>query len=165
MNKRVHIKDFERSIEIPGRNDDYDGIRKEYAEMLKNQLAKGRNGLVREKYITFGVEADSLREAKPRLERIEADVISNFKTLGVAARALTGLERLEVLHGQLHPDGQEKLNFDWPDIVKTGMSTKDFIAPSSFNFKDPRSFRMGEQYGAVSFIQILAPELTDRMLA
>ena len=165
LNKRANIRDFERSIEIPGRADQFDSIRTEYADMLKNQLAKGRNGIVREKYITFGVEAASLKEAKPRLERIETDVLSNFKTLGASARALTGAERLELLHGQLHPDGQEKLRFDWKDIVRTGMSTKDFIAPSSFDFRDSKTFRVGEHYGAVSFIQIMAPELSDRMLA
>ncbi|MDL2237860.1 conjugal transfer protein TraE [Christensenellaceae bacterium OttesenSCG-928-K19] len=165
INKRANIRDFERSIEIPGREDAFNSIRAEYAGMLKNQLAKGRNGLVREKYITFGIEANSLKEAKPRLERVEVDIMNNFKTLGVASRPLIGVERLEILHGQLHPDGQQKLRFDWKDIVKTGLSTKDFIAPSSFDFRDGKSFRVGEHYGAVSFIQILAPELTDRMLA
>lgn len=165
INKRVNIRDFERSIEISGQKDAYDEVRKEYTDMLKNQLAKGRNGLMREKYITFGVEAVSLKEVGPRLERIETDVLSNFKTLGAAAHPLTGLERLKVLHGQLHPDGQQKLRFDWPDIVKTGLSAKDYIAPSSFDFKDTKTFRVGEHFGAVSFVQILAPELTDRMLA
>ncbi|MDL2254295.1 conjugal transfer protein TraE [Ruminococcaceae bacterium OttesenSCG-928-I18] len=165
INKRANIRDFERSIEIPGQEDSFDSIRTEYARMLKSQLAKGRNGLVREKYITFGIEAASLTEAKPRLERVETDILNNFKTLGVAARPLTGAERLEILHGQFHPDGQQKMAFDWKDIVKTGLSTKDFIAPSSFDFRDGKVFRVGEHYGAVSFIQILAPELTDRMLA
>ena len=165
INKRANIREFERSIEIPGKDDQFDSIRKEYAGMLKSQLAKGRNGLVREKYITFGIEAASLKEAKPRLERVETDILNNFKTLGVGARSLTGAERLTILHGQFHPDGQQKFRFDWKDIAKTGMSTKDFIAPSSFDFRDGKIFRIGEHYGAVSFIQILAPELTDRMLA
>ena len=78
--------------------------------MLKNQLQKGNNGLTKRKYITFGIEADDLRTAKMRLERIETDVLANFKTLGVQARSLNGLERLELLHSQLHPDGQEKFH-------------------------------------------------------
>jgi hypothetical protein len=165
INRRANAAEFQRSIDIPSRDDDFDEIRQEYADMLKNQLAKGNNGLVKTKYITFGIEADNLRTAKPRLERIEADIISNFKVLGVTSRALTGHERLEVLHGQFHPDGSEKFRFDWKDIVKTGNSTKDCIAPSGFDFRDGRSFRVGAHYGAVSFVQILAPELTDRMLA
>ena len=66
--------------------------------MLKGQLARGNNGLTKTKYITFGIEADSLKEAKPRLERIEADVLANFKVLGVRAHSLDGYERLAILH-------------------------------------------------------------------
>lgn len=136
------------------------------ANMLKNQLEKGNNGLSKRKYITFGIEADDLRTAKMRLERIETDVLNNFKALGVQAVPMNGLERLELLHSQLHPSGQEKLHFTWGDLPKTGLSTKDFIAPTSFTFsKDGKTFRMGDYSGAVSFLQILAPELTDRLLA
>ena len=39
------------------------------------------------------------------------------------------------------------------------------VAPSSFAFPNGRIFRMGKLFGAVSFLQILAPELNDRMLA
>ena len=166
INQRANMQDFAKSIEIPARGDEYDGIRKEYADMLKGQLQKGNNGLTKRKYITFGIEADDLRTAKMRLERIETDVLANFKTLGVQARPLNGLERLELLHSQLHPDGQEKFRFTWADLPKTGLSTKDFIAPSGMSFsRDGKTFRVADHSGAVSFLQILAPELTDRLLA
>lgn len=166
INQRANMQDFTRSIDIPPRGDEYDGIRREYGDMLKNQLQKGNNGLTKRKYITFGIEADDLRTAKMRLERIETDVLANFKTLGVQARSLNGLERLELLHSQLHPDGQEKFHFQWSDLPKTGLSTKDFISPSGLSFsKDGKTFRVGDHSGAVSFLQILAPELTDRLLA
>ena len=166
INQRANMQDFSRNIEIPEKGDAYDGIRREYSEMLKGQLQKGNNGLTKRKYITFGIEADDLRTAKMRLERIEADVIANFKTLGVKANPLNGLERLELLHSQFHPDGQEKFHFQWSDWAETGLCTKDFIAPSGMSFsKDGKTFRVGEHSGAVSFLQILAPELTDRLLA
>lgn len=166
INQRANMQDFSKSIAIPPHGDEYDDIRREYADMLKSQLEKGNNGLTKRKFITFGIEADNLRSAKMRLERIETDVLNNFKTLGVQALPLNGLERLELLHGQLHPDGQEKLRFAWTDLAKTGLSTKDFIAPTSFSFsKDGKTFRIGEYSGAMSFLQILAPELTDRLLA
>lgn len=166
INQRVNMQDFSRNIEIPEKGDAYDGIRREYSEMLKGQLQKGNNGLTKRKYITFGIEADDLRTAKMRLERIETDVIANFKTLGVKANPLNGLERLELLHSQFHPDGQEKFHFQWSDLAETGLCTKDFIAPSGMSFsKDGKTFRVGDHSGAVSFLQILAPELTDRLLA
>ncbi len=171
VNQYGNLTDFEKSINIPEREDDFNSIRREYADMLKNQLAKGNNGLVKAKYITFGIEAANLREVKPRLERIEADIIGNFKALGVKAVPLTGYERLAVLHGQFHKAAESlscsngKLHFSWGDIPKTGLSTKDFIAPTSFDFRDSKTFRMGTTYGAVSYIQIIAPELSDRLLS
>ena len=163
LNQTMDISDFEKSIAIKPQNDDFDGIRAEYTEMLKNQLARGNNGIVRKKYITFGIEADNIQNAKQRLERIETDIINNFKILGVRAFSLNGMERLELLHSCFN-GGKNKLNFSWNLIYKTGLTTKDFIAPTSFNFSDGRCFRMGGTIGAVSFLHILAPELTDEML-
>lgn len=128
-------------------------------------LARGNNGLIKTKYLTFGVEADNLRAAKPRLERIETDLLNNFKRLGVVAAPLNGFERLHVMHDILRMDEQEPFRFSWDWLPPSGLSTKDFIAPSSFEFKTGRMFRMGKKLGAISFVQILAPELNDRMLA
>jgi len=140
-------------------------MRSEYVEMLEGQIARSNNGIVRTKLLTFGVSADSLVAARPRLERVEADISSNFKKLGVQSRPLNGLERLEILHGQLHPGGTEPFRFTWDMIPKTGMGTKDFIAPTSFDFRQTRLFRMGSTWGAASYMQIIASELSDKLLA
>ena len=55
INQRANMQDFSKSIAIPPQGDEYDDIRREYAEMLKNQLEKGNNGLAKRKYITFGL--------------------------------------------------------------------------------------------------------------
>jgi len=152
-------------ISIPPKGDAFDGIRKEYTEMLQNQLARGNNGLMKTKYLTFGIEADSLKVAKPRLERIETDILNNFKRLGVKAEPMNGMERLKLLHGMLHIGENEPFRFSWDWLPATGLSVKDFIAPSSFEFHNGYNFRIGEKFGGVSFLQILAPELNDRLLA
>ncbi len=165
MNLTAGTEAFEQSIAIPLRGDADDESRIEYAAMLKNQMAKGSNGLTKTKFLTFGVEADHLKTARPRLERIEADVMGNFKRLGAAVKTLNGKERLRLLHSIFHMDTQEKFAFEWDWLPRTGLSTKDFIAPTGFEFRDGRRFRMGGTLGSVSFLQILAPELNDRMLA
>ena len=165
LNQVADVEEFHSQLEIGVQNDDFDDIRLEYSEMLKNQLAKGNNGLVKTKYITFGVKEKSLKEAKPKLERIEADILNNFKTMGVLAQSLNGAERLAVLHRSFNPDGREKFRFSWDLLPKSGLSVKDFIAPSSFDFSKGNSFRMSGKYGAVSFINIMASEMSDRMLA
>ncbi len=165
LNLSASIEEFEQSILIPNQNDDFDDIRKEYANMLRGQLAKGNNGLSKTKFITFGIEAENLRTAKPRLERIENDLLNSFKRLGVAADPLSGKDRLKLLHSIYHLDGQERFLFDWDWLPLSGLSTKDYIAPASFDFSESRNFRMGKKNCSVSFLQILAPELNDRMLA
>ena len=165
MNLTAGTEAFEQSIAIPLRGDADDESRIEYAAMLKNQMAKGSNGLTKTKFLTFGVEADGIKTARPRLERIETDVINNFKRLGAAVETLNGKDRLRLLHSIFHMDTQEKFAFEWDWLPRTGLSTKDFIAPTGFEFREGRRFRMGGTLGAVSFLQILAPELNDRMLA
>ena len=164
INQGTQREQAEKAITIPAQEDAFNSIRTEYSDMLKNQLSKGNNGLVKHKYITFTVEADNKAAAKSRLSRIETDVFNNFKVLGVTARPLSGYERLKVLHGVFHPEGEPfSFSFDW--LTPSGLSTKDFIAPSSFRFGEGRYFRMGKKIGAASFLEILAPELNDRMLA
>ena len=164
INQGGRGKEAETAIQIPAQDDAFNSIRIEYGDMLKNQLAKGNNGLVKSKYITFSIEADNLAAAKSRLARIETDILNNFKVLGVTARPMTGYDRLEMLHGVFHPEG-EPFRFSWDWLIPSGLTTKDFIAPSSFRFGEGRTFRMGRKMGAVSFLEILAPELNDRMLA
>lgn len=165
MSQYANVKEMEGSIDIPPQEDSFDDIRREYDGILKLQLAKGNNGLLRKKYVTFGIEADSVKSAKPKLERIEADIINNLKAMGVSASGMSGFERLKVMSGMMNPDSQEPFVFNYDLISRTGLGTKDFIAPTSFDFRDSRSFKMGRTYGAVSFLQILAPELSDKMLA
>ena len=165
INHKSSMKEFEQVIRIQPQNDQFDEVRMEYAQMLKNQLAKGNNGLVKTKYITFSIEAENIREAKPKLERIEADILNNFKVLGVTAYPLNGEERLQILYETFNPENNVPFRFDYSQLVKTGLGTKDFIAPTSFVFKDGKTFEMGNTIGAVSYLQILAPELTDKMLA
>ncbi|MCM1192881.1 MAG: ATP-binding protein [Acetatifactor muris] len=165
INRRSSMEEYESVIKILPQNDAFDDVRMEYAQMLRNQLARGNNGLVRTKYITFGIEAENIREAKPRLERIEADILNNFKVLGVPAYPLSGEERLQIIYETFNQEEGEPFRFSYGQVLRSGMGTKDFVAPSSFVFKNGKDFQMGKTLGAVSYLQILAPELTDRMLA
>ena len=133
--------------------------------MLQNQLARGNNGLIKTKYLTFSIEADSIRSAKPRLERIETDVLNNFKRLGVAPRFWTAKP-------------------GWPSFTPSSTWTSRRPSSSSGTGWLPAAFpprtlsrrpasssvpasssAWERSTGAVSFVQILAPELNDRMLA
>ena len=164
INRRSHSRSRYK-VNIPQADDDFNSVREEFTGMLKNQIAKSNNGIERSKYITFGIPAEGIAEARPRLERVEADVMGNFKRLGVPCEPMDGRARLALLHSQMHPGNREPFHFSWKDIPQTGLGTKDFIAPDSFDFRQSRSFRIGQYWGAVSYLQILASELSDKLLA
>jgi hypothetical protein len=165
MNLATDSEKFEKSIAIAHRDDGFDEVRDEYIGMLKRQMEAGNNGLTKTKYLTFGIHAESMKIAKPRLIHIEMDLLNNFKRLGVQAETLDGRERLELIHQEFHMGDDQKFFFDWKWLVPSGLSVKDFIAPSSLNFKNGRVFQMGELWCAMSFLSITASDISDRMLA
>lgn len=164
MNMSTDAEDFEKNVRIPYQKDEFNPVRNEYSQMLKSQLAQGNNGLTKTKYLTFGIEAESMKQAKPRLEHIQIDLLNNFRRLGVSTKLLNGKERLQLMHAIFHMGDLEKFQFDWDWLVPSGLSTKDFIAPASFSFHGNRTFQIGELYGAMSYLFITAPELSDQLL-
>ena len=164
LNRKTDADVVEKSICIPHKKDGFNAVRNEYSLMLKRKLSQGNNGLTKTKYLTFGIEAASMKEAKPRLLHVETDILNNFKRIGVRARSINGKERLELMHSMFHMDGREKFRFDWKDLVPSGLGVKDFIAPSAFSFKKSKSFQMGSMYGAVSFLSVTASEINDETL-
>ena len=137
LNLAASEETFARAINIPLQGDDFDSIRVEYTTMLQNQLARGNNGLIKTKYLTFGIDADSLKAAKPRLERIETDILNNVKRLGVAAETLDGKARLAQLHGIFHMDEQVPFGIE---VNRGGMACCPF-----HDDKNP-SMKLNEEY-------------------
>lgn len=164
MNMATDMENFERRIQIQPRKDGFDDVRQEYSQMLRQQLERGNNGLTKTKYLTFGIEAETMKQAKPRLEHVQTDLLNNFRRLGVAARTLNGKERLRLMHAMFHMGDHDKFCFDWKWLPASGLSVKDFIAPSSFSFPGGRTFQMGSLYGAMSFLSITASDLSDQLL-
>lgn len=164
MNMSTDAESFEKNIRIPHQKDEFNPVRNEYTQMLKSQLARGNNGLTKAKYLTFGIEAESMKQAKPRLEHVQTDLLNNYRRLGVSAKVLNGKERLQLMHSIFHMGDLEKFMFEWDWLVESGLSVKDFIAPTSFGFHGNRVFQMGEVYGAMSYLAITASDLSDQML-
>ena len=165
VNLATDAESFEKSIRIPPQHDGYNSVRAEYSQMLRTQLAQGNNGLTKTKYLTFGIEADSIRQAKPRLAHVMNDILNNFRQLGVMARPLNGKERLKLMHDMFHMgDPEDRFHFDWKWLVKSGLSAKDFIAPTAFAFQGSRIFQMGNLYGSMSYLAITASDLSDQLL-
>ena len=164
MNMATDASNFEKMVRIPYQKDHFNPVRTEYSTMLRRQLAQGNNGLTKTKYLTFGIEAESMKQAKPRLIHIEIDLMNNFKRLGVRAKLLNGKERLHLMHDMFHMGDHDRFNFDWKWLPESGLSVKDFIAPTGFAFPKNRIFLLGGMFGSLSYLQITASDLSDQLL-
>lgn len=156
------MAEYRQMLTIAPQGDPFDEIRKEYSGMLVEQVSKSR--YERRICLTYTIEADSVKQARSRLGQIDSDVVAHFHALMVTAHPMDGYERLALLHKCLHLEERKKFRFNWDSLNDTGLSSKDYIAPSSFFFKDGRYFRTGASFGAVSFLQIRATKLYDTLL-
>lgn len=170
-NMEIDKGEYSKEFTIKKQEDDYNVVRKEYSDMLINQFSKGTNNLKKERYVTYGIHAADYKTAKMKLGKISKQLEKHLKKLNSRCRVMDGYERLELLYRIFHPATTEKLlwNFDMP--VNTGLSSKDFIAPSSFSFKSgpelnaTKYFRSGDRVGAVSYIKIFASDMEDRIIS
>lgn len=134
FNRQVNEQMLTEQFDIPWQEDDFNDIREEYTEMLKKQAAKGNNGIIKSKYLIFGVESNGYKEAKSRLNNIEKDVIRNLNNIGTLARGLDGKERLRILHEYFNQDTMEPFRFHlriWQNPVsrsRTILHRRDLIS-------------------------------------
>lgn len=167
MDKETYAKDFV----IEQQPDAYNIVRKEYSDMLIGQFAKGTNNLKKERYLTYGIHAKDYRNAKLKMAKISKQIEKYLRKFNSRCRILNGYERLELLFRIFHPAAKERFMWNWDMPVNTGLSSKDFIAPSGFSFKSgpelnaTRYFRVGDRVGAVSYLQVFASDMEDRIIA
>ena len=155
---------FARALAVLERNEAYRALCAEYVQLLQTQYMRSNNGQTRIKLMTFGIESESVKGARSRLTRIGLDMQGNFKKIGVESVLMDGKERLSLLHALFHMDDHAPFVFEWSWLPETGLSTKDFIAPGSFDFSPSRSFKIGETYCAASYIQIQTSSLSKKLL-
>lgn len=166
INQKVDMEEYQKIINIPEQDDEFNVVRNEYAEMLRNQLARGNNGIVKNKYLVFGIEARDKKTASARLSKIESDILNRFKILGCKAITVDGIERLRIMHDYMNQDTLEPFQLkSFKDIPLNGVTTKNYIAPPSFDFRANRICKIGETFATSNYLVISAPELSDEMLA
>lgn len=163
-NKYLNKDDFKANMLIGiGRDvDKLDKYRKEYNAMLSEKALQGQNSIIREKYLTFAVRANTYEAAIPALARVETDIIANFKSLGCQIQHLSGAERLEFIHSMFNPS--DKFTFDYDYLVESSLTTKDYVAPDSFDFTNKNYYEFGDQYGQTLYLKDLPPDLSDKLI-
>ena len=153
---------------IRPQGDDLDPVREDAAGILRFQYERGSNGYVKTKYVTLTIEAENLPAARARSPVSRPTPSTASRSWAPPPMCWTGKSGWSSASrhpppGRRPPSGGREVRFRLGLAAPSGLSVKDFIAPSSFHFGETRTFRIGEMYGAVSFLQITAPEIHDRI--
>ncbi len=159
MTYAVVPNDTGKAESFRGASADHAEIAAEYSSFLRSQTV---GGMRIERYLTFSVTVDSLKEARSRLKVIEDNVMNALSEnhLGANPAVLNGEERIELYKRMLSVKGP----FSWHDYVTSDLSAADYIAPSSFSFHDGRWFKIGNRVGVVYFFRMQTTALGDGTL-
>lgn len=170
QNREMNKKDYAKDFIIPSQNDGIDLPRKEYSNVTKAAFEKGANNIKKERFVIFGIKANNYNAAKVKLGQISKLIQQKLTVLQSKSHVLKEHERLECFYYIFHPATQKQFMWNVELGVKSGLSSKDFICPSSFGFKSrpelnaTKYFRVGDRIGAVSRIQINAADMDDRII-
>ena len=164
FNRHVSAETLAAQFEIAPQEDEFDDIREEFSDLLKSLSAKGNNGVIKTKYIIFGIESQNIKEARQRFISLEADILKNIRCLGTNARCLDGKERLRVLYEFFNQDKMEPFRFSFKEMAESGNTVKDYIAPQGFEFRYPGRYKMGHMFGTTKYLDIISPKINDELL-
>ena len=173
VTRRVDEVEFRRDTFLPMRGDSRDKYSEEMNRVISEKALQGQNGLIREKYMTISIHEDDYHKAQIRLFKRAEDIQNMFKRMGSSVREISGIERLNLLHGITRPEEVMAFSYDWL-LAEKSLTTKDFIAPSGYNWKpehdDSRAvyndrYQFGEYYGKVLYLRDIAPQMKDNLLS
>ncbi len=176
---KIDIDKLEKEV-VPDNGIDDPEIRKimdVYDDIIREKLREGNNEYVRVKYFIIGCEAKNLKDAMSKLGNpahkagsAEAggaafSLIDSLNNLSIKCNIVNGVERLKIMHDMLNPYNFEPFNFNYDLISKTGLSSKDFICPTSIKF-DRHGFSIGENdvVGQTFRLDIRGDQIDDNLL-
>lgn len=164
-NTNLNQDQFNKDTLIAMKQDGLNEYREEMNNMLKKKVLEGRNNLVHDKYFTVTMPCPNIEEAVIEFSRIDGQVSRALKSINNQdTQPLTLEERLEILYNVYNMDASMPLRrevevgskviktLDLKSLNAAGVSTKDVIAPPSFEFKRD-FFKMGEVLGRSMFVE------------
>lgn len=163
-NKRMNKQAFEKSILLPLQGDQYDGYRKEYNDMLLDNVTDVSNSIVQERYVTVSVAVKNIDEARSYFNRVGADLSAHLSQLSSFCEELNSVERFRILHDFFRAGEEVSFSMDLKKMIRQGRSFRDYICPDTFEFSKD-CFKMGKTYGRVLFLKDYASYIKDSLVA
>ncbi len=152
------------AVHVKEQQDSFTQIRTEFNDLLCSLMHEGDHSYVRPKFIVVGLEGKNVREVREKFEVMEKRTKENLEVIGVRTHALTGYEWLCVLRTLLNPDDFSQFLFNFDLTIRTGLTAKDYISPSSLDFRDGYFFKLGKHYARSMFLQIQTDQLEETVM-
>lgn len=178
-NRPVNQQEFQDSILIKEAGDKFDFLRKQMNTITMNRMNDGKNGIVRDKYLTVAVHTQTARKARDTFNRLDRDINKSLSNISSSATPVSLEEELDTLY-TIYSDTNDHLiqkskvvddnghvseskSFDYNNMRSMGLSINDLIAPSSIDIYDDY-IRLGNKYARVLKVSQLPSQLSDEFL-
>lgn len=162
-NRRLDKAEFERALLLPMKEDELDGYRREYNEMLLSKVTGTNNSVVQERYFTVSVVKKNVDEARTWFSRVGTDLLTHLSRLSSVGRELDLPARLQIFR-DFFREGEPAPPFDWNSQARRGHSFKDWFCPDAMEFESD-CFRIDGRWGRVLYLRDYASYLKDSMIA
>lgn len=162
FNQRVNLDKFRKGVLYPFHEDGYDTYREELNRIMENNLEAGENNFSAVKFISFGKSDQNPKLAYRSLSQIGEYFKSGFSEIDASFSLLSGEERVNHLADMLR--GENHLSFTYQDLVRSGQTTKHFIAPTSLSFKHKNHIEMDDKLLQIVYVRDYGMELGDKFL-
>lgn len=162
-NKNKNMEDLKQYVLLKYMDDGYDNFRKVYNDIIEAKILEGRQGIEQERYLTLTIERKNFEEAKAQFATLEATLRKAFNELGADIVALSGNERLKVLHDFYHLGNENSWDFDIKEAKEIGRDFKNDLSNGMIKYF-PDSFEDERKFCKALFIKKYPSSLSDRFL-
>lgn len=162
FNQRVNLDKFRKGVLYPFHEDGYDTYREELNRIMENNLEAGENNFSAVKLISFGKSDQNPKLAYRSLSQIGEYFKSGFSEIDANFTLLSGESRVNHLADMSR--GENHLPFTYQDLVRSGQTTKHFIAPTSLSFKHKNHIEMDDKLLQIVYVRDYGMELGDKFL-
>lgn len=176
-NKTADMGTVFKNIQFVARSDNLNVLRREMNDILIDKMKEGRNNITQDKYLVVSLKASDITSAEKQFSSMDENIEKKFRDISREhpAHVMTLTGRLKDLHdiynqadGRTFYNSKDKSGhpvFDVNAMMKSGLTTKDVVAPPVMDFSKSGYFSLGDVYGQTLYLENFPNWLSSDFLA